>query len=159
MIVKCTVLCYYCLRKTLKPNQPEHIFRTGNNSASADRNAFGFITRQKLETMSVSGFFLFGGAWPAALRRARRRAKKRPQTGGQRAQKTAKWLQNRTTVLPCIRPCGGGRDGGEQEAYCMQTQQGKDHKSTRLQRLPLNALHPFPGHPFRVRDDEALRAA
>ena len=39
----------------------------------------------------------------------------------------------------------------------MQTQQGKDHKSTRLQRLPLNALHPFPGHPFRVRDDEALR--
>ena len=38
----------------------------------------------------------------------------------------------------------------------MQTQQGKDHKSTRLQRLPLNALHPFPGHPFRVRDDEAL---
>ena len=39
----------------------------------------------------------------------------------------------------------------------MQTQQGKDHKSTRLQRLPLNALHPFPGHPFRVRDDEALQ--
>ena len=39
----------------------------------------------------------------------------------------------------------------------MQTQQGKDHKSPRLQRLPLNALHPFPGHPFRVRDDEALR--
>ena len=39
----------------------------------------------------------------------------------------------------------------------MQTQQGKDHKSPRLQRLPLNALHPFPGHPFRVRDDEALQ--
>ena len=39
----------------------------------------------------------------------------------------------------------------------MQTQQGKDHENTRLQRLPLNALHPFPGHPFRMRDDEALR--
>ena len=37
MIVKCTALCYYCLRKTLKPKQPDHICRTGNSSASANR--------------------------------------------------------------------------------------------------------------------------
>nr|WP_317400116.1 hypothetical protein [uncultured Gemmiger sp.] len=36
MIVKCTVLCYYCLGKTRKPKQPEHICRTGESSASAD---------------------------------------------------------------------------------------------------------------------------
>ena len=39
----------------------------------------------------------------------------------------------------------------------MQTRQGKEHTDTRLRQLPLHALHPFPGHPFRVREDEALR--
>ena len=43
MIVKCTVLCYYCLRKTLKPKQPEHICRTGESSASVNNLDFEFF--------------------------------------------------------------------------------------------------------------------
>ncbi|WP_298735299.1 hypothetical protein [uncultured Subdoligranulum sp.] len=62
MIVKCTVLCYYCLRKTLKPKQPDHICRTGNSSASANRDFKTFQIPGKLwlsGDLSVAGFVLF----------------------------------------------------------------------------------------------------
>lgn len=48
MIVKCTVLCYYCLQKTRKPKQPEHICRTGKSSASANRDFKTFQIPGKL---------------------------------------------------------------------------------------------------------------
>ena len=56
MIVKCTALCYYCLRKTRKPKQPEHICRTENSSASAN-----WLYKNKSNAFKNPGKLLFSG--------------------------------------------------------------------------------------------------